>query len=53
MGYGQTALVKMGATAELLEASRSLGYTFEVLPKPIHRIDLLREIQSAIGFAVQ
>jgi DNA-binding NtrC family response regulator len=30
----------------LIEAGRATGLTFEILPKPIHPTDLLREIQN-------
>ncbi len=33
----------------LLEASRATGYTFEVLPKPIHPTHLLTRIHSLFG----
>lgn len=36
---------------DLVMASRANGHTFEVLPKPIHPTDLLREIQSTLGLA--
>jgi DNA-binding NtrC family response regulator len=36
---------------DLLETSRANGYTFEVLPKPIHPTALLSEIHSALGLA--
>jgi DNA-binding NtrC family response regulator len=38
-------------TTDLITASRANGHTFEVLPKPIQPSDLLREIQSTLGFA--
>jgi DNA-binding NtrC family response regulator len=34
------------ATADLLEAARSSGYTFELLSKPVHPADLLASIRS-------
>jgi DNA-binding NtrC family response regulator len=34
------------ATADLLEAARDAGYTFELLLKPVHPADLLASIQS-------
>lgn len=36
-------------TEDLLETSRADGYTFEVLPKPIHPTHLLREIHRSFG----
>jgi CheY-like chemotaxis protein len=35
------------ATANLLEAARANGHDFEVLTKPIHPTDLLRNIKAA------
>jgi CheY-like chemotaxis protein len=34
------------ATADLLDAARSSGYTFELLSKPVHPADLLASIQT-------
>lgn len=34
------------ATADLLEAARAQGHEFEILTKPIHPTDLLREIRE-------
>jgi CheY-like chemotaxis protein len=36
-------------TADLLETTRADGYSFEVLPKPIHPTHVLSEIQSLFG----
>jgi DNA-binding NtrC family response regulator len=34
------------ATADILEAARSLGYDFELLSKPVHPTDLLAAIRK-------
>lgn len=37
------------ATANLLEAARANGHAFEILAKPVHPTDLLRQIQNVLG----
>jgi len=37
------------ATAGMLEAARANGHNFELLLKPVHPKDLLREIQKVTG----
>ncbi|MGC1461138.1 MAG: response regulator transcription factor [Terracidiphilus sp.] len=39
------------ATADLLEAARAVGYTFDLLLKPVHPADLLASIRSLTGGA--
>jgi CheY-like chemotaxis protein len=36
-------------TEEMLEESRSRGYDFELLPKPIHPVELLEKVAELIG----
>jgi hypothetical protein len=42
-------LQRQAATANLLEAARADGHTFEILAKPVHPADLLRRIQNLLG----
>jgi DNA-binding NtrC family response regulator len=38
------------ATAGMLESARALGHNFELLLKPVHPKDLLREIRKVTGY---
>jgi DNA-binding response OmpR family regulator len=37
------------ATGGMLESARGRGYDFEVLPKPIHPINLVARVRSGLG----
>jgi DNA-binding NtrC family response regulator len=37
------------STANLLEAARANGHAFEILAKPVHPTNLLRQIQNVLG----